>query len=84
LHAGLPVLARINPGNDLEAMIRDEGLGFVVAGDDATVLQRQALELADDAYLRARCGARGRDVAARCFSPEAAARQVVRGLAPIA
>ncbi len=80
LHAGLPVLARINPGNDLEALVRDEGIGFVVAGDDAERLQGDAERLADRPEDRAAMSARGRTLVARIFSPEAAARQVVAGL----
>ncbi|PZO06783.1 MAG: glycosyltransferase WbuB [Lysobacteraceae bacterium] len=80
LHAGLPVLARINPGNDLQALIDGEDIGFVVAGDDPEALRRHALALADDAPLRSRQGEKGREVAVRWFSPQAAASQVVRGL----
>lgn len=80
LHAGLPVLARINLGNDLQALIQDEDIGFVVAGDDSEALRRLALALADDAALRRRQGAKGRELALRNFSPQAAARQVAEGL----
>src|SRR5690606_1726192 len=38
LRAGFPVLARINPGNDLEGLINNEGIGRVVAGDEQTRL----------------------------------------------
>ncbi len=84
LHAGLPVLARINAGNDLEALILDEQLGFVVAGDDASPLVRHAVALAEDGTLRRRMGDSGRSVAVRCFSPGAAASQVIAGLVPAA
>ena len=80
LHAGLPVLARINAGNDLEALIVDEALGFVVAGGDASPLVRHAVALAEDGALRQRMGGNGRRAAVRFFSPQAAARQVIAGL----
>jgi glycosyltransferase involved in cell wall biosynthesis len=80
LHAGLPILARINSGNDLEALIRDEGLGHVVVGDDAKTLQRHALELAGDVAAREQMGRRGRNAAKRIFSPQAAAAQVALAL----
>ena len=35
LKAGLPVLAYVNPGNDLEALIPDAGIGRVCIGDGA-------------------------------------------------
>lgn len=80
LHAGLPVLARINPGNDLEALIRDEGIGFVVAGDRQDELQRCAEALLADPVSCARMGAAGRVLVMGMFSPEGAVGRVVRGL----
>ncbi len=67
LHAGLPVLARINPGNDLEALINDEGIGFVVAGDRQEELQRCAEELLGESIAAGRGWARrGRDWSRGC------------------
>ncbi|HEY0180356.1 MAG TPA: glycosyltransferase [Dokdonella sp.] len=81
LRAGLPVLARINPGNDLEALIEREDVGRVCVGDDPERLQRHAEELASDAALRAAMSVRCRALAEREFSSAAAATQVVHGLA---
>ena len=67
LHAGLPVLARINPGNDLEALINDEGIGFVVAGDRQEELQRCAEELLGSPSLRGSMGAAARRLVEREF-----------------
>ena len=83
LHAGLPVLARINPGNDLEGLIQGEGIGQVVAGDDPDRLFAHALQLADDPTARAGMAKRGRVLALRMFSPATAVAQVINGLAPI-
>ncbi len=80
LHAGLPVLARINPGNDLEALINDEGIGHAVVGDAAEELLRKAEMLLGRPALRASMGAAGHALVLRMFSPAAAARQVVSGL----
>jgi len=80
LHAGLPVLARVNRGNDLAALLTRENVGLVVEGDDADRLDAQARTLVDDAALRSAMGRRGRQVAERLFSPEAAAGQVIQGL----
>lgn len=80
LHAGLPVLARVNRGNDLAALLTRENVGLVVEGDDAHRLDAQARRLVDDAALRSAMGRRGRQVAKRLFSPEAAAGQVIQGL----
>jgi glycosyltransferase involved in cell wall biosynthesis len=80
LRAGLPVLARINPGNDLEAVVNDEGVGYAVAGDSLDALHAHAEQLAADVDLRHYMSARGRALAERMFSPESAVRQVVAGL----
>lgn len=81
LHAGLPVLARVNAGNDLAGLVRSEGVGRVVEGNDPDQLLMQAEELVGDAALRMAMGQRGRDLARRLFAPEAAAEQIVRALA---
>jgi len=82
MQAGLPVLARINPGNDLEKLITEERVGRVCAGGDAATLQRLAEQLiADDHDLGAIRG-RGQRLWRRLFSSEAAARQIVAALSP--
>lgn len=80
LHAGLPVLARVNSGNDLVAVIEQECIGLVVPGDNPALLHAHAMRLADDAGLRDRMGKVGHGFAQRVFSPAAAARQVAGGL----
>ena len=80
LHAGLPVLARINPGNDLETLIEAEDIGCVVAGDDQARLQEYAARLADASDVRGAMSIRCRALAVRVFSPHIAASQVVAAL----
>ena len=85
LHAGLPVLARVNSNNDMVALVEQERIGRVVAGDDAMQLHKHASALVDDPDLRSAMGQSGRALALRMFSPEGAARDVVaalRGYAP--
>jgi glycosyltransferase involved in cell wall biosynthesis len=74
---GLPVLARVNGGTDLQRVIEDEGVGKVYVGNSVDELKRLAEELADDDALRRSMSERGRDLGSRMFSPEAAARQIV-------
>ena len=81
LHAGLPVLARVNPNNDLVALVEDEAVGLVVPGDSAALLHAHAMRLADDAPLRAAMGQAGIALARRMFSPQSAARDVAAMLA---
>ena len=80
LHAGLPVLARVNPNNDLVALVEQERVGRVVPGDDAMQLHAHALALVDDPALRDAMGSSGRTLALRMFSPGSAARDVVAAL----
>lgn len=86
MQAGLPVLASINPGNDLEGMILREGLGRVCIDQSVGTLQRMALELVDEvsaaraaggtAVIAERCKA----LSAKLFSPKTAVNQIVEAL----
>lgn len=80
LHAGLPVLARVNADNDLVDLVERESVGLVVRGDLPDVLHDHACRIADDADLRAHMGRSGRALARRMFAPEAIARQILAGL----
>jgi glycosyltransferase involved in cell wall biosynthesis len=77
MYAGLPVLARLNPGNDLAELIAGEDVGRVYVGDSSDVLGELAKALADDPAGRARMGRKARLLADREFSPAAAVRQVL-------
>lgn len=81
LHAGLPVLARINEGNDLRDLIADEMVGRVSVGSESLeVLLLHAKELACDEVLRIRMGENGRKLGRKLFSSSAAAAQLVRSI----
>jgi glycosyltransferase involved in cell wall biosynthesis len=80
---GLPVLARVNAGTDLERLIEVEGVGNVYAGSSAEELRVLALQLADNDTLRSSMSDHGRQLGRSMFSPETAARQIVESrLAP--
>ena len=80
MQSGLPVLANINAGNDLAALIRKEQVGMVSENNDADTLYLIAAELLecldDDPDMPSRCKA----LFARLFSAETAVQQVVQGL----
>jgi len=81
MQAGLPVLASINPCNDLEGLILREDVGRVCTDQSVGNLQRLALELldevaADNKAVTDRCKA----LFAKQFSPEKAVRQIVAAL----
>jgi len=79
MQAGLPVLACINPGNDLEKMILSEGVGRVCTNQSVETLQRLASELAQavsaggNTAIAARCKA----LSTKLFSPTTAVKQIV-------
>jgi glycosyltransferase involved in cell wall biosynthesis len=77
---GLPVLARVNAGTDLQKLIEDEQLGLVYVGNLVGELKRLAVHLADDDSLRESISERGKALGRSMFSPQAAAKQIVASL----
>ncbi len=77
---GLPVLARVNRGTDLEKLIQDKGVGKVYSGNSVAELKPLAEELADNDILRHAMSERGRQLGGRMFSPAAAAGQIIAPL----
>src|SRR5690554_6354437 len=82
MQSGLPVLAKINEGNDLVELIREEQVGAVATGDSVELLAGEAEALIDacagDRDLPGRCKA----LYQRVFSPERAVGQIVGALKP--
>jgi glycosyltransferase involved in cell wall biosynthesis len=76
LYWGLPVLASVNPGNDLLEIIEDNGAGFCVFNGDDEKLARAALRLADDRKLAAAMRANARRLLEKQFSVESAVSQL--------
>jgi glycosyltransferase involved in cell wall biosynthesis len=80
MQSGLPVLANVNEGNDLAALIRSEQVGEVCENnqiaDLAQLANKLLIQIETDSVLSSRCSR----LFAREFSAEQAARQVVRAL----
>ena len=80
MQSGLPVLATINPGNDLVGHIQEKRVGIVSAGGDVAALREGVYTLLqwlqNDASLFSRC----RALWSEMFSAEAIAGQVVDAL----
>jgi glycosyltransferase involved in cell wall biosynthesis len=74
---GLPVLARVNAGTDLQRMIEDNAVGRVYVGSSVNELKRLAEELADNDDLRKSMSERGRKLGRSMFSPEIATQQIL-------
>lgn len=77
---GLPVLASINHGNDLVAMIENSRVGLVSTDGNSDTLATNARTLVDvwlqDDTLQSRC----RNLADSLFTPAVAVRQIVNAL----
>jgi glycosyltransferase involved in cell wall biosynthesis len=86
MQAGLPVLASINPCNDLEGMIVREAVGRVCTDQSVENLERLALELveevATDSVAKGNTAVsyRCKALSEKLFSPERAVRQIVAAL----
>ncbi|MDF1848793.1 MAG: glycosyltransferase family 4 protein [Parvibaculaceae bacterium] len=80
MKAGIPVLARVNEGNDLIEIIRSQAVGTVVCTDSLSELVRAAIELLklrnEDPDLTTRC----EQTSEKYFSVRNAAQQIVGGL----
>lgn len=73
----IPVLASINPGNDLLSMIEQAGVGLCSVTGDHELLARNALQLADDKGLRERMAANTSRFLLESFSVRHAAEQIL-------
>ena len=80
MQAGLPVLATINPGNDLETLINEMQVGRVITSNRAEDLKAEAdallASLANDDGYSTRC----KTLAESRFSSRAAVQQIVAAL----
>lgn len=80
MESGLPVLARLNPGNDLIQMIDENKVGASYQGHDSGEFKEMAYRLVDlvqdDQSISSRC----KNLALTLFSTENAAKQIVRAL----
>ena len=80
MQCGLPVLATINPGNDLETLITTERVGRVCSDSSIVNLQRQAEELIDAITVDPEISFRCKSLSARLFSPEVAVKHIISAL----
>lgn len=78
LYWGLPVLASINPGNDLFNLLERSQAGFCFVNGENEKLRAAALQLASDSQLRTQMGRNGPRLLETTFSVEAAAREILK------
>ena len=75
MQCGLPVLANVNAGNDLAALVRNHDVGFVIENGDTTQLARrveQLLSIDGKSDMRERC--------LRLFEERYSVEHTVRGI----
>jgi glycosyltransferase involved in cell wall biosynthesis len=82
LKSGLPVLASVNPGNDLIELVNHAEVGIAVVNGDDDGFAAAALRLCDELATRSTWSKNARALADREFSAKAAAAQVIEATAP--
>ncbi|MER8383590.1 glycosyltransferase family 4 protein [Mesorhizobium sp. M1399] len=80
LQAGLPVLARVNPHNDLERLINSNGIGVSYSGARVAEFREQVVRIVEDVAGRRQMAKRARKLYETMFLPSSAADQILRGL----
>ena len=81
MHAGLPVLATVNPGNDMIDLIEQENVGKASTDPEGMDLVPLALELVDAKVERGGMGQRCCELAQKLFSADTCAAQIEAALA---
>ena len=80
MQAGLPVLALINPGNDLEQMVNDNNLGRVCTNHSLVALKKTFLDLANELHQYDEIAVRCKKISDDLFSTKTIVRQIVDAL----
>lgn len=80
MQSGLPVLASVNPGNDLVELIRRERIGRVSTTSSVETLSVLAESLVAELNDVESIGERCKKLAKELFSPEIAVKQIVAAL----
>ena len=81
MQAGLPVLASINPGNDLIQIIEGERVGRVCTDQSVESLERLVGRLVNDIRVDTEMPSRCKALSAKLFAPEAVVKQITAALA---
>lgn len=75
---GKPVLASVNPGNDLFEILGKDQAGFCLTNGDDEGLRTAALTLANNPELRERMGNNSRKLLEQLFTADRAVRQIMK------
>ncbi len=77
MYFSMPILACINPGNDLKQIIEESNAGFVCLAGEHSVFCTNAERLVADAVLRRKMGHNSRAVLEKTFSVSRAVSQIL-------
>jgi glycosyltransferase involved in cell wall biosynthesis len=80
MQSGLPVLAKINPGNDLVDLINKTQVGYAYIGSSVEELRDIAEALVDKLIVADRIDLRCKNLAKELFSTEVAVTQILAAL----
>jgi glycosyltransferase involved in cell wall biosynthesis len=80
MQAGLPVLASVNPGNDLVGLIQSHLVGRVSIHESGADLGKLALEMSSEKWMKPEVRDRCRRLSQSDFSASAAVEQIVSAL----
>ena len=80
MQSGIPVLANINPGNDLAELIRSEGVGVVCENSDIQDLEEKAKDLINSLETSVCFDKRCRAIYENMFAPSQAVKQIAQEL----
>ena len=78
LSAGLPVLAKINHGTDLEHIINSNKLGYAYTGDSVEKFSEKAIKMISDDEALVRMGNTGKGFFLDTYSVKKAVDQIIR------
>jgi len=81
MQAGLPVVARLNPDNDLEKLIRDEQVGLSYSGEDPQTFSKLIEQIIRDENGRGLMASRANSLSHNRYSVSTAAGQILGSLA---
>jgi glycosyltransferase involved in cell wall biosynthesis len=81
---GKPILASVNPGNDLIDLLRRADAGIACTNGDDDSLYRAATLLSTEPLVRQRMGRNARSMCDTTFSVKAIARQLLSHFIPAA
>jgi hypothetical protein len=73
----MPVLASINPGNDLKSLLESENAGLVSINGDDHLFKENALKLVNDLQIRRDIGGNAKILLDKKFEVNKAARQIL-------